>query len=204
MKEAQQDTEGTGSERTAYHGCPVYAAASIARNGFLASDNTERGHQALQGKDGPLTGAYVTPCAETAWGYSTPHILFEDKDLPAERQRWTRFMFQVIVNTDNRSGKNKDTKNKKNIQLVFPEECVEVTHLHVATNYPPGNGDGRIRSWKPALALTPSSDIYWDQIVKINGKWKTLPRLEGQSASSSERKPPVSCWPDQDHLRKYL
>ena len=145
----------------------------------------------------------VTPNAETAWGCSTPHILFEDKDLPDERQSWTRFMFQVVVNVDNRSGKNKDTKNKKNIQWVFPEGCVEVTHLHVATNYPPGNGDGRIRLWKPELELTPRKDIHWNQIVKINGKWKTLPLLADLSASSSEREIPVSCWPDQDHLRKY-
>jgi hypothetical protein len=47
ISDALQDI---GNEKIAYHGCPVYAVASIARNGFLASDNAERGHQALEGK----------------------------------------------------------------------------------------------------------------------------------------------------------
>ena len=75
---------------------------------------TERGHQALKGK----LGTYVTPKTRTAWGYSPAHILFEDNDIPPEKQRWVRFMFQVHVDLNNKTGDKYDKKNKDNIQWV--------------------------------------------------------------------------------------
>ena len=107
---------------------------------------------------------------------------------------------------DDRRGKNKVGTNKKNVQWVYPERCVEITHLHVSTNYPPTSGDGRIRDWKPQLELTPEPDIYWAQIVKIDGVWTSAPTprppVEAPTASLT---PSIRTnhWPLQDNLAKF-
>jgi len=76
----------------------------------------------------------VTPVQRTAWGYATPHVLVEDRDIPPEKQRWVRFMFQVQVPISRKRGGKKDKNNPNNVQWVFPEHYVEITHLHVATD----------------------------------------------------------------------
>ena len=120
---------------------------------------------------------YVTPIEATALGYATPQIMFRDHDAGAEDegQRWTRFVFEVLVDIDRRSGRNKPGKNKNNIQWVFSENHVEVVSLRVYTNFPPGASDGRIRDWKPALELILGPSYAWCQIKKLNGRWVNHP-----------------------------
>jgi len=162
----------------AYHGTISYAAPNIAVNQFIASDNVELGHRTLGSESGePLTGVYVTPMEITAIGYAIPQIMFRDHDAGSgdQGQYWTRFVFEVLVNVNDRLGKNKPGANKNNIQWVFTENHVEIVSLRVYTNYPPGASDGRIRDWKPALELTPGPSYGWSQIKKLDGRWINHP-----------------------------
>ena len=95
---------GDDEVQIAYHGLPTYAVGSVARNQVLASDNTEAGHQSLDGSPGTC----VTPVETTDWGYSIPHLLFEDRDLPPGEHRWVRFMFQVQVPISRKCGGKKE------------------------------------------------------------------------------------------------
>ena len=99
LSKAQQDLDGYA---IGFHGSPGYAVGCTARNGFLASDNAERGHQFLETDKGAVGGVYVTPWKITADGYAIPHILFKDTSLPEDKQHWVRFVFQCTVHVDAR------------------------------------------------------------------------------------------------------
>ena len=203
VKRVRDARKHMSSERIVYHGTVPYAAANIARNEFLASDDEERGHQSLGTEEGKLTGVYVTPVEDTAFVYAVPQILFRDYDVPEDNQYWTRFVFEVIVDVDKRKGKNKPGHNKKNIQWVFAEDCVEVVSLRIYTNFSPGHGDGRIRSWRPELELTPNKDIFWNQIKKLNGRWITSSIKIAPSPPSAPQTIRKNYWIFNDSLKKY-
>jgi hypothetical protein len=135
--------------------------------------------------------------------------MFRDHDAGSgdQGQYWTRFVFEVLVNVNDRLGKNKPGANKNNIQWVFTENHVEIVSLRVYTNYPPGASDGRIRDWKPALELTPGPSYGWSQIKKLDGRWINHPVVapEPEVISAPAESPVMrkKYWPENDNLKKY-
>ena len=182
-----------------WHGAPWYAAGNIMKNSFLGFNDKELGHRILEDKP----GAYVTPRKNFAPGYATAQLLFHDESLPPERQRWCKCIFECRTNINRRIGK-KAGKND-NVQWVFPEAALRVVAFHVATNCPPGDGEGRYAFWKPELEARPPG-VLFSQIRKINSKVvedTPVEAVESVDIPSSSEKKHMKCLRCGEGLMKY-
>ena len=58
---------------TSYHGTWFYGLGNLITHGILASESNELGHGILD----HTPGVYTSPTYDCAWGYATPHLLFD-------------------------------------------------------------------------------------------------------------------------------
>ena len=76
---------------TSYHGTGFYGLGNLITHGILASESEELGHGILDN----TPGVYTSPIYGCAWGYATPHLMFD-------RERWFRVVVECLTNPEKR------------------------------------------------------------------------------------------------------